>query len=188
MADGRTSPVIVGLAVGIGFVAVFSVFLTSPLGRKGSNSAVTLGEEGQTIFIDFGVSLPERDIIIKKGETTSVPVTIETQGSIEKVLSLSIRSHETGTEAPDPGGLSLALDRESVVLSEENIAQGSARMGDNVTIGYGWMVTDAGYLTIAASPTATDGTFEYIVEANWEGKPGEDGMGSGQLFTVTVTD
>jgi hypothetical protein len=89
---------------------------------------------------------------------------------------------------PHAGELSLTLDRESVVLSEDNIAEGKARMGDNITIGYGWVITDAGFLTIAAAPTATSGTFEYIVEANWAGKLGGGGMGSGQLITVTVMD
>jgi hypothetical protein len=88
-----------------------------------------------------------------------VPVRIETQGSIEKVLTLSLRPHETGIETPDVSGLALALDRESVVLSEDNISHGSARMGDDITIGYGWVLTDAGYLTITPSPTATAGTF-----------------------------
>lgn len=62
--------VIAGLAVGIGFVVVFSIFFTpSMMNSDGSSSAVTLGEEGQTIHIDFTISLPERDMIVKKGET-----------------------------------------------------------------------------------------------------------------------
>lgn len=43
--------------------------------------------------------------------------------------------------------LALSLDKESVVLSKDNIAQGKARMGDNVEIGYGWVIIDTGSLT-----------------------------------------
>ena len=191
MSDSIAAPVIVGLAVGIGCVVVFSIFFTpSLMNSSGSNSAVTLGEAGQTIEIDFGVALPERDMIVKKGETVRVPVTIETQGNVEKVLSLSVMPYTfDGSEVADASRLRLSLDRESVVLSEDNIAQGKARMGDNIIIGYGWVITDAGFLTITASPTATGGTYEYIVEAHWAGEPGgTGGMGSGKLITVTVTD
>lgn len=182
-------PVIAGLAVGIVFVVGFSIFFTSPplMNSSASNSPIVLGEEGQTIFIDFSVALPERDMVIKKGETVRVPVTIETQGSVEKVLSLSIMPQ---SNVPDASELALSLDNESVVLSEDNIANGKARMGDNIAIGYGWVITDAGFLTITAAPTAaTGGPYEYVVEANWAGEPGgTGGMGSGQLITVTVTD
>jgi hypothetical protein len=191
MAGGATLSVITGLAVGIGFVVVFSIFFTSSLMKSDdSNSAVTLGEAGQTISIDFGVALPERDMIVKKGETVRVPVTIETLGNVEKVLSLSIMPYTVDREAPDAGQLALSLDKESVVLSKDNIAQGKARMGDNIIIGYGWVITDAGFLTITASPTATSGgPYESIVEAKSAGGPGTfGGMGSGQLFTVTVTE
>ena len=188
-----SAAVIAGLAVGISFVVVFSIFFTQSLTHSSdNNAAVVLGEEGQTIDIDFGVSLAERDIIVKKGEMVRVPVTIETFGNVEKILSLSITpgSIEPDTELPDAGQLALSLDNESVVLSEDNIANGKARMGDNVTIGYGWVITDAGLLTVTASPTApTGGPYEYIIEAHWAGDPGDfGGMGSGQLFTVTVTE
>lgn len=187
------APVIAGLAVGIGFVVLFSLFFTpSVTNSSGNNSAVILGEEGQTIEIDFGVAIAERDIAVKKGETVRVPVTIETFGNVEKVLSLSITPSpiEPDTKVPDAGQLALALDNESVVLSKDNIAKGKATMGDNVRIGYGWVITDAGFLTITASPTAaTGGPYEYIIEAHWAGEPGDfGGMGSGQLFTVTVTE
>lgn len=177
-------PVIAGLTVGIGFVVAFSIFFTPSLMNSdgSSNSAVVLGEEGQTIEIDFGVALPERDMVVKKGETIRVPVTIETRGSVEKVLSLSLMPY-TFDSSETAGDLVLSLDRETVVLSEDDIAQGKARIND-----YGWVITDAGFLTITASPTATNGTFEYIVEASWAGEPGGTGMGSGQLITVTVTD
>jgi hypothetical protein len=92
-----TLSVITGLAVGIGFVVVFSIFFTSSLMKSDdSNSAVTLGEAGHTISVDFGVALPERDMIVKKGETVRVPVTIETLGNVEKVLSLSIMPYTFG--------------------------------------------------------------------------------------------
>ena len=186
MTSDATLPaaVITGLAVGIGFVVVFSIFFTpSFMNSNGSNSAVILGEAGQSISIDFGVALPERDMVVKKGETVRVPVTIETKGNVEKVLSLSIMPGALDIEVPDASELALSLDKESVVLSKDNIAQGKARIND-----YGWVITDAGFLTITASPTATGGTYEYIVEANYPGEPGILGMGSGQLFTVTVTD
>jgi hypothetical protein len=82
----------------------------------------------------------------------------------------------------------MVLDKESVVLSKDNIAQGKARIGDNMIIGYGWLITDARFLTITASPTTTSGTYEYIVEARYAGHPGGVGMLSGQLIIVTVTD
>lgn len=194
MVSDATLPaaVITGLAVGIGFVVVFSIFFTpSFMDSDVSDSAVTLGEAGQTISIDFGVALPERDIIVKKGETVRVPVTIETLGSLEIVLGLSVIPGIIETpdrEAPDAGELALSLDKESVALSKDDIAQGKARMGDNIITGYGWVITDAGFLTITASPTATGGTYEYIVEARYAGEPGGVGLGTGQLITVTVTD
>lgn len=183
--------VISGLAGGIGFVVVFSIFFTpSSMSSDGSNSAVTLGEAEQTLSIDFGVALPERDMIVKKGETVRVPVTIETKGNLEIVLGLSIMPGPIApdNEVPDASELALSLDKESVVLSKDNIAQGKARVGDNMIIGYGWVITDAGFLTITASPTAPGGTYEYIVEASYAGEPGGVGTVSGQLITVTVTD
>jgi len=122
-------------------------------------------------------------MIVKKGETVRVPVTIETFGNVEKVLSLSIMPHWTDSEVPDASELALFLDKESVALSEDNMAQGKARITD-----YGLVITDAGFLTITASPAATGGTYEYIVEANYAGEPGVGGMGAGQLVTVTVMD
>lgn len=178
--------VISGLVVGIGFVVVFSIFFTpSSMNSDDSNSSVILGEAGQILSIDFGVALPERDMIVNKGEMVRVPVTIETLGNVEKVLSLSITPYTVDREAPDAGQLALSLDKESVLLSKENIAQGKARIND-----YGWVITDAGFLTITASPTAAPGgTYEYIVEArDAPSDPGSLGMGSGQLITVTVTD
>ncbi|MGH9877872.1 MAG: hypothetical protein ACRD5H_09555, partial [Nitrososphaerales archaeon] len=112
-----------------------------------------------------------------------VPVTIETFGNVEKVLSLSIMPGAPDIEVPDASELALSLDKESVALSKDNIAQGKARINE-----YGWVITDAGFLTITASPTATDGTYEYIVEARYPGGPGILGEVSGQLITVTVTD
>src|SRR5206468_1402061 len=98
--------VVTGLAVGIGFVVVFSIFFTpSLMNSNGSDSAVILGEAGQTISIDFGVALPERDMIVKKGETLRVPVTIQTKGNVEKVLSLSIMPYTMDREAPDANQL-----------------------------------------------------------------------------------
>jgi hypothetical protein len=67
--------VISGLAVGAGFVVVFSILFTASLSNDGSDSPIMLGEEGQSIEIDFGVAL-ERDIVVKKGEALRVPVTI----------------------------------------------------------------------------------------------------------------
>lgn len=191
-SDALLPAVISGLAVGIGFVVLFSIFFSPSLSSNTTNSAVTLGEEGQTISIEFGVALADRDIIVRKGETVRVPVTIETLGNVEKVLDLSIVSAPIEPDSPgvaDASELALSLDNESVVLSKDNIAEGKARMGDNIEIGYGWVITDAGFLTITASPTARGGTYEYIVEANWAGEPGGfGGMGAGQLITVTITD
>lgn len=112
-----------------------------------------------------------------------MPVTIETLGTLEIVLDLSVMPYTGDRQAPDASELALSLDYEKVVLSKDNIAEGKARVGDNIIIGYGWGITDAGFLTITASPTATLGTYEYIVEANYTHT-----MGSGQLITVTVTD
>lgn len=191
--DAAMPAIIAGLGVGIGFIVVFSAFFTPSLTTSsGSKSPLILGEEGQTIEIDFGVALPERDIIVKKGETVRVPVTIETQGNVEKVLSLSISPTpiEPDTKLPEEGQLALSLDNERVVLSADNIAKGKARMGDNITIGDDWVITDAGFLSITVSPTAaTGGPYEYIIEAHWAGEPGDfGGMGSGQLITVTIAD
>jgi hypothetical protein len=189
MVSDATLPaaVISGLAVGIGFVVVFSIFFTpSLMNSDGSNSTVPVEEAEE---IDFTVALPERDMIVKKGETVRVPVTIETMGNLEIVLGLSITPYTMDREAPDVGQLALSLDKESVVLSKDNIAQGKARVGDNIIAGYGWVITDAGFLTITASPTATGGTYgEYIVEARYAGHVGGVGIVSGKLITVTVTD
>jgi hypothetical protein len=184
LASGSTLPVITGLAVGIGFVVVFSIFFTpSLMDSDGSDSAVVLGKEGQTISIDFSVALPERDMIVKKGESLMVPVTIETLGNLEIVLDLSIEPGALDIEVPDPNELALSLDKESVALSKDNIAQGKARIND-----YGWVITDAGFLTITASPTAAGGPYEYIVLARYAGEPGGVGTVSGQLITVIVTE
>ena len=123
-------------------------------------------------------------MIVKTGETLRAPITIESRGSAERMLSLSIRDAAPDIDLPDAGELVLSLDTESVVLSEDNIARGEARINE-----HGWMITDAGFLIITASPTARGGTYEYIVEANWAGEPGGFyGTGSGQLITVTVAD
>ena len=186
MVSGATLPVITGLAIGIGLIVVFSIFFTpSLMDSNDSNSAVPVEDAEE---INFGVALPERDIIVKKGETIMVPVTIETLGNVEIVLSLSIEPGSPDIEVPDSSELMLSLDNENVVLSRDNIAQGKARMGDNVIIGDGWVITDAGFLTITASPTATNGTYEYVVEARYAGHVGGNAMGSGQLLTVTVAD
>src|SRR5881628_3779154 len=103
-------------------------------------------------------------MIVKKGETVRVPVTIETLGSLEIVLDLSISPApiEPDNEVADSSELALSLDKESVVLSKDNLANGKARMGDNITIGSEWVITYAGFLTITASPTATTGgPYEY---------------------------
>ena len=190
--DAVLPAIISGLAVGIGFVILFSIFFAPSLSSNSGNSAVTLGEEGQTISIDFGVNLPERDIIVKRGETVMVPVTIETLGNLEIVLNLLVVPAPIEPDSPgvaDASELALSLDNETVTLSKENIERGKARMGDDITIGREWVITDAGFLTITASPTARGGTYEYIVEANWAGEPGGFyGTGSGQLITVTVAD
>ena len=172
--------VIAGLAVGIGFVVVFSLLSAPSLIDSGNSSAAVTGETGQEILIDFSIGLAERDMIVKTGEILRAPITIESRGSAERMLSLSIRY---AADLPDAGELVLSLDTESVVLSEDNIAQGEAWINE-----HGWMITDAGFLIITASPEATVGTYEYIIEANWDGEPGGVGMGSGQLFTVTVVD
>jgi len=185
MFKGSAAPAIAGLAVGIGFVVVFSVFLTPSLvSSNGSNPAVRVEEANE---INFVVAL-ERDMIVKKGETVRVPVTIETPGNLKLVLGLSIEPGAPDIEVPHASELVLSLDNESIVLSRDNIAQGKARIGDNIVIGYGWLITDAGFLTITASPTATSGTYEYIVEARYAGHPGGTGIVSGQLITVTVAD
>ena len=187
MAGDATLPaaVITGLAVGIGFVVVFSIFFTpSLMNSNGSKPAVHVEEAKE---INFVVAL-ERDMIVKKGETVRVPVTIETLGSLEIVLGLSIEPGSPDIEVPHASELSLSLDKESVVLSKDNIARGKARIGDNIIIGYGWLITDAGFLTITASPRANSGTYEYVVEASNAGHPGGTGMVTGQLITVTVTD
>ena len=184
-----TGAVISGLAVGIGFVVMFSIFFTpSLMNGNGSSSAVPVEDARRQNVIDFTVALAERDTVVKRGEMLRVPVTIETKGNLEIVLDLSIMPGAPDIEVPDASELALSLDKESVVLSKDNIAQGKARMGDNITTGYGWVITDAGFLTITASPTATGGTFEYIVEASNAGHPGGTGMVTGQLITVTVTD
>ena len=155
----------------------------------GSIDVVSAIEEAQEI--NFVVVLPERDMFVKKGETVRVPVTIETLGNLEIVLGLSVIPGIIATpddEVPEASELALSLDRESVVLTRDNIAKGKARVGDNMIIGYGWLITDAGFLTMTASPTATGGTFEYIVEARYAGLPGGTGEVSGQLITVTITE
>ena len=179
-----TGAVISGLAVGIGFVVMFSIFFTpSLMNGNGSSSAVPVEDARRPNVIDFTVALAERDMVVKRGEMLRVPVTIETKGNLEIVLDLSIMPGAPDIEVPDASELALSLDKESVVLSKDNIAQGKARMGDNITTGYGWVITDAGFLTITASPTATSGTYEYIVEANYAHT-----KVSGKLITVTVTD
>lgn len=181
--------VIAGLAVGIGVVVIFSIsFTPSLMNSTGSSSPIPVEDAKE---INFVVALPERDIIVKKGETVRVPVTIETLGNLEIVLGLSVVPGIIETpddEVPDTSELALSLDKESVVLSKDNIVQGKARLGDNIVIGYGWVITDAGFLTVMASPTATGGTFEYIVEARYADHPGGTGIVSGQLITVTVTE
>lgn len=181
--------VIAGLAVGIGVVVIFSIsFTPSLMNTTGSSSPIPVEDAKE---INFVVALPERDIIVKKGETVRVPVTIETLGNLEIVLGLSVVPGIIETpddEVPDTSELALSLDKESVVLSKDNIVQGKARLGDNIVIGYGWVITDAGFLTVMASPTATGGTFEYIVEARYADHPGGTGIVSGQLITVTVTE
>ncbi len=95
------------------------------------------------------------------------------------MLSLSIIAQ---SDVPGPSELELSLDKESIVLSKEDIAQGKAR--DN---GFGRLLRDAGFLTVSASPIATAGTYEYGLEASYEGNGG-DGMGAGQAFRVTVIE
>jgi hypothetical protein len=181
LSNSAIAPSIAGLAVGIGFVVMLSIFFTPPLMNSGGSNSPLPVEEVEEV--NFGVALPERDIVVKRGETVRVPVTIETLGSVEIVLGLSVMPYTSDIEAPDASELALFLDKESIVLSKDNISQGKARIGDNITIGYGWVITDAGFLTITASPTAPIGTYEYVVEANYANT-----MGSGQLITVTVTD
>jgi hypothetical protein len=154
----------------------------------GSIDIVSAIEEAERV--DFGVALPERDIVVKKGETVKVPVTIETLGNLEIVLNLAIEPGKIETpddEVPDASELALSLDRESVVLTRDNIAKGKARIGDNIEIGSGWLITDVGFLTITALPTAASGTHEYVVTATYTGHSGGTGIGTGQLIAVTVT-
>ncbi len=179
MFRGTTLPAVTGLAIGVGLVVVFSIFFTPSLKSNDSNSTVQVEEATET---NFGVAL-QRDMIVKKGETIMVPVTIETLGTLELVLDLSVIPYTADIEAPDTGELALSLDNNRVVLTKDNIAQGKARVGDNIMIGHGWVITDAGFLTITASPTAAAGTYEYVVETNYANT-----MGSGQLITVTVMD
>ena len=59
-----TGAVISGLAVGIGFVVMFSIFFTpSLMNGNGSNSAVPVEDARRPNVIDFTVALTERDMV-----------------------------------------------------------------------------------------------------------------------------
>ena len=98
---------------------------------------------------------------------------IESFESVEKVLRLSVMPR---SNVSDSSQLALSLDYESLILSEDNIAQGSMTSEGN---------NRCRILTLKASPTVTAGIYEYAVEASREGEDGSSGMGSGQLFRVT---
>jgi len=99
-------PVTAGLAVGIAFVVLFSTLSSLLPVRNDSAFSVepnTMPEEqiegidsdsvdltSLPNYIDFGVSLPEIDIFLKKGETVKIPVLIESDRQTEKVLTLSV--------------------------------------------------------------------------------------------------
>jgi hypothetical protein len=104
---------------------------------------------------------------------------IESDRDTEKVITLQILPQ---SDVPDRTELALNLDYESIALSMDNIASGKAK--DN---GFGRLLTEAGFLTVTASPTVRTGTYEYGLEANYQADGG-DGMGAGQLFRVTVLD
>ncbi len=59
--------------------------------------------------------------------------------------------------------------------------------GKATTNGQGQGITNAGFLAITASPTVTVGTYAYGIEASYEDE-GANGMGSGQVITVTVKE
>lgn len=62
-------------------------------------------------------------------------------------------------------------------------AQGKAQ--DNAS---GRLLRDAGFLTVSASPTVKVGTYDYRLEASYEDVASGGGMGTGQLFRVTVVE
>lgn len=174
MSNGSTTvPVIAGLAVGIAFIATFSV-LGFPMQQRVDSTQQPVAEE---VFIDFSVTLAEQDIVVKKGQTVKVPILIESGKETEKVLSLSIIARG---DVPDSSELQLSLDKDSVVLSKSDINEQQATGSGDL------IIRDGGFLTVTASPTAKAGTYEYGLEASYEDASG--GMGAGQLFRVTIVE
>lgn len=186
-------PVIAGLAVGIAFVVLFSSSSSLLPVRNDSAFSVepnTIPEEqiegidsdsvdltSLPNYIDFSVSLPEADIILKKGETVKIPVLIESDRQTEKVLALSVMPYSDLSIMPYSEvieGLALSLDKQTVVVSKDDITQEltPSRVIREVTL-----------LTVSASPTIKAGTYEYFLEANYQHQ-----KGAGQLFRVTVLD
>jgi hypothetical protein len=78
MSDDSRLPVIAGLAVGIVFVVLFSSLLPRNESTLSGGADTTPEEQIDDIrhllpnYIDFSVSLPEQDIILKKGETVKI--------------------------------------------------------------------------------------------------------------------
>jgi len=70
--------------------------------------------------------------------------------------------------------LALSLDKQTVVVSKEDIAQ---ELTPNRVI------REVALLTVSASPTIKAGTYEYLLEADYQHM-----KGAGQLFRVTVLD
>lgn len=186
-------PVIAGLAVGIAFVVSFSSLSSLLPIRNDSAFPVepnTMPEEqiegidsdsvdltSLPNYIDFSVSLPEIDIILKKGETVKIPVLIESDRQTEKVLTLSVMPYSEETlsviysEVPE---LALSLDKQTVVVSKDDITQ---------ELTPSRVIREVALLTVSASHTIKAGTYEYLLEANYQHM-----KGAGQLFRVTVLD
>lgn len=97
---------------------------------------------------------------------------IESDRETEKVISLSIMPR---SEVPDSSELALSLDKDSMVLSRDDVAQDT---------GSGRLLRDAGFLIVSASSNARAGTYEYGLEAS--SYQDGDGMGAGVIFRVTV--
>lgn len=133
----------------------------------------------EAIAIDFSPIIGEQDIIVNKGQTVKIPVMIESDKETEKVLTLSIIP---SGDVPDSSQLQLSFDKDSIVLSKDDIMQGKARDS-----GYGRLIRDVGFLIVSASPSTKAGTYSYGLEANYEGNGG-DGMGAGEVFRVTVVE
>lgn len=207
MTNGEIVPVVVGLAIGIAFVGLFSAFSTSlPITSNHSPSSVNAeivpdwqvievevvdsglespsiaGQEEvvaeEAVHVDFSAMLAEQDIVVKKGQTVKIPILIESERETEKVLSLSIIAR---SDVPDSTEIELSLDKGSVVLSKNDIK-------DQEQSGSGRVIRDAGFLIISTSTTAKAGTYEFGLEASYEDNASGEGMGTGQVFRVTIVE